>query len=122
MSFIFPRSTVSDKSVLMHIVLDFYEQKRNMVTPTYDNRNVYAYISDITSGNIVVFNWKKQSSWKKTATQMNYNGVSFEILDQLANPRSGVRGLALESSQKDKVWISGICIWVFLTSFIYIIH
>ena len=93
-SYIFPRSIVSEKSVLMHMVLDFYGPS--------DGRNVFAYISDITLGSIVVFSWEKQSSWKKTATQMYYSGVSFKILDQWAKTRSGVRGLALEAAQQDK--------------------
>ena len=92
----------------MHIVLDFYEQKLNMATPPNEDRNVYAYISDITLGNIVIFNWRKETSWKKTATQMNYNGVSFEILDQWVQTRSGVRGLALESAENVEVEILGI--------------
>ena len=104
-SYAFPSSVVSDKSILMHMVLDFQGQKLKEGISPNDSRNVYAYISDIVLGNIIVFDWKNEASFKKTSQQMKSKAYNFEILGD-AWLRSGVRGMSLESSEKVRVYIS----------------
>ena len=87
----------------MHMVLDLHEQKLNKDISPKDSRNVYAYISDIVLGNIIVFDWKNQVSFKKTSQQMKTKNYNFEILGD-AWLRSGVRGMSLESGEKVRVY------------------
>ena len=89
----------------MHIVLDFaYTDFRNNFIAV-NAKNVHAYISDISYGNIVVFNWQQNNAFKKTAAQMKPAWVNFKILDSHTRTRSGVRGLALDSGSRCKVKI-----------------
>jgi hypothetical protein len=87
------------------MVLDFHEQKWNKGISPNDSRNVYVYISDVVLGNIIVFDWKNEVSFKKTSQQMKTKNYNFEILGD-AWLRSGVRGMSLESSENVMVYIS----------------
>ena len=111
-SFTFPRSVVSKNSVLMHLVLDFAHTDFHTDLSAINNKDVHAYISDISFGNIIVFDWQQNIAFKKTAAQMKPTWVNFKILDSHTRTRSGVRGLALDSGSSYKVNIA-------LTLFLY---
>ena len=96
----------------MHLVLDFAHTDFHTDLSAINNKNVHAYISDISFGNIIVFDWQKNNVFKKTAAQMKPAWVNFKILDSHTRTRSGVRGLALESGSRYKVNIA-------LTLFLY---
>ena len=87
------------------MVLDFHEQKWNRGISPKDSRNVYAYISDVVLGNIIVFDWKNEVPFKKTSKHMKTKNYNFELLGD-AWLRSGVRGMSLESSENVMVYIS----------------
>ena len=98
-----PTEVANDKSLLMHIVLEFIEQKGG-ASPDNASKDVFAFISDMSNGNIVVFDWKKGVSYKKSSVQMRQSVEKFEVLNQQFMPlRSGVRGLALQSQPSLKV-------------------
>ena len=96
----------------MHLVLDFAHTDFHADVSAINNKNVHAYISDISFGNIIVFDWQQNIAFKKTAAQMKPTWVNFKILDSHTRTRSGVRGLALESGSRYKVNIA-------LTLFLY---
>ena len=96
----------------MHLVLDFAPTDFRTDLSAINNKNVHAYISDISFGNIIVFDWQQNHAFKKTAAQMKSAWVNFKILDSHTRTRSGVRGLALESGSRYKVNIA-------LTLFLY---
>ena len=101
-----PTEVANDKSLLMHIVLEFIEQKGS-ASPDNPNKDVFAFISDVANGNIVVFDWRKGVSYKKSSVEMRQSVENFEVLNQQVNSlsggRSGVRGLALQSQPSLKV-------------------
>ena len=96
----------------MHLVLDFAHTDFHTDLSEIKNKNVYAYISDISFGNIIVFEWQQNNAFKKTAAQMKPIWVNFQILDSDTRTRSGVRGLALDSGSRYKVNVA-------LTLFLY---
>ena len=99
-----PTEVANDKSLLMHIVLEFIEQKGG-ASPDNASKDVFAFISDVSNGNIVVFDWRKSVSYKKSSVEMRQSVENFEILNQQVGSvgRSGVRGLALRSQPSLKV-------------------
>ena len=98
-----PTEVANDKSLLMHIVLEFMKQKTGDL-PDDASKDVFAFISDVSNGNIVVFDWRKGVSYKKSSVEMRQNVEKFEVLNQQVMPiRSGVRGLALQSQPSLKV-------------------
>ena len=99
-----PTEVANDKSLLMHIVLEFIEQKGG-ASPDNASKDVFAFISDVSNGNIVVFDWRKSVSYKKFSVEMRQSVENFEILNQQVGSvgRSGVRGLALRSQPSLKV-------------------
>ena len=99
-----PTEVANDKSLLMHIVLEFIEQEGG-ASPDNAGKDVFAFISDVSNGNIVVFDWRKGVSYKKSSIEMRQSVEQFEVLNQqvMSAGRSGVRGLALQSQPSLKV-------------------
>ena len=84
------------------MVLDFVRHK-DVHSQEGVTKNVFAYISDVSNGNIVIFDWKRDISYKKMASEMRQTAATFEILGDQINTRSGIRGLALQSNRYLKV-------------------
>ena len=87
---------------MMHIVLDFIGHNNEYLKES-NTKEVFAYISDISNGNIVIFDWKRDISYKKTALEMKQKALTFEVSGHQFNTRSGIRGLALQSNPNLKV-------------------
>ena len=98
-----PAEVANDKSLLMHIVLEFIDEKTGHHQDG-SSRDVFAYISDFSNGNIVIFDWSRGVSYKKSSYQMKQTAENFEVHNQqVISLRSGVRGLALHSHPNLKV-------------------
>jgi len=105
----FPRGVVLPKSLLRHMVLDYFcrqpEEVRGGDDSLLKGRRgpCFAYISDVSHGALVVLDVLKQKSWRvEAAASMapSHEAVRFHLGRQWKslNLRSGVAGLALETN------------------------
>ena len=84
-------------------MLEFVTQKEGYQHDSL-SKDVFAYISDSQNENILIFDWKRDISYQKSALQMKQNVENFKILnDSVKSLRSGIRGLALQSYPNLKV-------------------
>lgn len=101
----FPEAVVPTKSkgsMLRHMVLDFSVTGRSMGAPTNGEKSPLVYMSDLSSGHLIVFDMAVGVSWQHTATIMRSVSARLVVLGKEVTLRSGIAGMALEAAGQVK--------------------